>query len=851
MSATWFGVAVKVEIDFDSGPRVALGSCTFTDVTADVRAVVPMTVNRGTTSELSTISPSTFTLVLNNRDRTYDTSNTAGAYYGKLLPRRRIRVTLAGTPIFTGFTQAWLADYPEAGTDATVTVPCVCGFDVLSSASLPGSAYAAEVLADDPINYWPMQEAATSQTWADVVDPTGDLRRVAATPAEVQTASYPLGQPSMQLGNFRNPYTTSLTTPATMEMWVSTTADVSQLGEFIRAASSSDFMSIKPATGLNTTSGSLIAYVEFRYSHGGKTDSSAAGTVLLFPMPAGDVFHLAVTVDGTYGRVYVNGVLVATDTLAAGSWTYGNVSRASLYPYGEKAMSHVACYSTALSADRIAAHHEAGISAYGHPRGERGGARIGRMLDAGSWPTADRDLATGETVLDAWLPEGGDILSACREVETTDQGMFFMSAAGKATFRSRQDFMTTTRCAVSQATFGDDVATETPLQDPLRIDGASIDYLRNVVTVSYNGATATTSDATSVDAYGEAEDSVATLIPADGGFIARQLAAFRLRLRKDPMSRVPALTAQPHYLNNAATYVATLVGLELGDRVTVNLRPSGGSGTFSQECTIRGIRWTISGTQGFLWQAYLSPVVPSYIGGNYLTLADASYGLIGRAHSAHPGTSGSYLSTPDAAVLDITGDLELVACIRASSYTPAGGLDICAKWGGTQQSWQWSHMPAGTMRFRYSPDGTTTNSVTSTVAMSVTDGEYIWVKVTLDVDNGAGGRDVKFYTASGTYLDSPTWVQLGATVTTAGTTSIFSGTSVLAIGSASNGTGNMFSGSIYRLIVRNAIGSGGVFDYDAREILTHGQATVLDQSNGATITANGSCVLHPQNVIPY
>jgi hypothetical protein len=96
-------------------------------------------------------------MVLANGSRAYDPANTAGPYYGLLKPRRREQILLAGTVVFTGFTAAWLLEWPEAGLDATATCTATDGFDVLSGARLPGSAYEAEVAGDSPAYYWPMQ----------------------------------------------------------------------------------------------------------------------------------------------------------------------------------------------------------------------------------------------------------------------------------------------------------------------------------------------------------------------------------------------------------------------------------------------------------------------------------------------------------------------------------------------------------------------------------------------------------------------------------------------------------------------------------------------------------------------
>ena len=104
MPATWMdGATVTVEIAFTNSPLTANASCTWVDVSADVRA---MNIRRGRQTELGTYSPGTMQLTLDNRARKYDPSNTAGAYYGNLLPMRKVRVAASSgatsATIFTG-----------------------------------------------------------------------------------------------------------------------------------------------------------------------------------------------------------------------------------------------------------------------------------------------------------------------------------------------------------------------------------------------------------------------------------------------------------------------------------------------------------------------------------------------------------------------------------------------------------------------------------------------------------------------------------------------------------------------------------------------------------------------------
>jgi hypothetical protein len=90
----------------------------------------------------------------------------------------------------------------------------------------------------------------------------------------------------------------------------------------------------------------------------------------------------------------------------------------------------------------------------------------------------------------------------------------------------------------------------------------------------------------------------------------------------------------------------------------------------------------------------------------------------------------------------------------------------------------------------------------ATVAPTVADGGILGVRVTLDVDNGAGGHDVKFYTSADYGV---TWTQLGVTVTTAGTTSIYAGTAPLLVGATWSSL-YLLPGRTLKAEVRNGIG---------------------------------------------
>lgn len=66
-----------------------------------------VTVRRGRSRELDEFETGTATVLLRNFDRTYDALNSAGIYYGDIVPGKRVEITVYGVPIFTGTIEDW------------------------------------------------------------------------------------------------------------------------------------------------------------------------------------------------------------------------------------------------------------------------------------------------------------------------------------------------------------------------------------------------------------------------------------------------------------------------------------------------------------------------------------------------------------------------------------------------------------------------------------------------------------------------------------------------------------------------------------------------------------------------
>ncbi len=217
----------------------------------------------------------------------------------------------------------------------------------------------------------------------------------------------------------------------------------------------------------------------------------------------------------------------------------------------------------------------------------------------------------------------------------------------------------------------------------------------------------------------------------------------------------------------------------------------------------------------------------------------------GSPHLSLPGVAGNYASTPDHASLDIVGDI--FVALDASLYggrTPTAGTHLASKWNTIGSlSWRVYLDTAGALRLSWSVTGAAVagdEGNTLPLPISLT-GRIVWA-VSLDVNDGAGGHVLTWYTAES--LAGP-WT-IHETRTVSGTTSIFSSSAVLEIGTQTNGgasaNGIPFHGEIHALQVRSG-GTGGSIvanpDFSAQ---TPG-ATSFSDSAGRTWTINGTATI--------
>jgi hypothetical protein len=198
--------------------------------------------------------------------------------------------------------------------------------------------------------------------------------------------------------------------------------------------------------------------------------------------------------------------------------------------------------------------------------------------------------------------------------------------------------------------------------------------------------------------------------------------------------------------------------------------------------------------------------------------------------------NSTYASTPDSAALDIVGDIDMVARASCDDWSTSAITQtfFAKRFVALNDSYRFYSYNSA-LNILWTEDGSTAKTANSTASVPFADGAMGWVRVTLDVNNGASGNTVTFYTAPDSATEPTSWTQLGAPVVTAGTTSIYSGTSLLEFGSSAGGT-NQIVGTLSRAIVRNGIGGTIVCDADFAAAQDDALAFTESSSNAASVS---------------
>lgn len=200
------------------------------------------------------------------------------------------------------------------------------------------------------------------------------------------------------------------------------------------------------------------------------------------------------------------------------------------------------------------------------------------------------------------------------------------------------------------------------------------------------------------------------------------------------------------------------------------------------------------------------------------------------------GGTTKYLSIPDSAALDITGDITIIVDMEATS----GDGYIASKWGGAgQRSWSIRKTSTSTIEWRWSADGT--NALTMTTAAILPAFARCKLAVGFDANNGSGSRVLWVsYSIDG----GQSWTLMEAQAI-GSTSSIFASTAAVLFGGGAVGSApavRLFGGEVRSGLASGATpGGSSVLAFDGGDVAGMAvTATSFPASTGQTVTLVGS-----------
>ena len=575
-----------VEIAFTSDPLTA--SPTWTDVSAYVRSVNGVSINRGKQTEIQTTASGSLSLTLDNRDRRFDPTFTTGPYYGNLLPRKAIRIRALWNstyyPMFRGFIEAWPQRFMFK-KDASVPLSAYDALAVLAESEVrPAVVEYLDTLTglewfllDADGNQWNDVQGGTPARLASGVFATATINNLDGDGISFDGGSTMTFERSSGTSNYAGTYS----------FWIQTTAVGPSTTVWENIFTASRDVNALTIVGIGSD-GKLY------YQGSDASPGTYATAHTLVKVNTGRPTHICIVHDGnTSLKIYVNGE-DQTDTVNdyAVETSYvpevRNIgSKGATMVTGDNFNGTIQQFSgssVALTGAQVLTLYRLGQ----RQLVETTAARADRILDDLGWPAGLVDLTTTPQADVGEIPAGFNAaLSLLQTVADSEQGRLFVAKDGKITLQNRYWHITATRGNTLQATFSDDGSDL--VYSALGFDYSDREVANRITVTGSFGLTATDEDTTSQTDYGLQADTVSTLLASQEEVVS--MASGLIGRRSEPIIRTDAITVQPARQTLAWP---TVLGLELGDRIKVELSPVGVSPQLAQTLLVERLDWSIS-----------------------------------------------------------------------------------------------------------------------------------------------------------------------------------------------------------------------------------------------------------------
>lgn len=547
-----------VEIAFDDGPYVV--SPTWTDVTAYVR---DMEISRGVNDDWTLVASGSANVTLSNRDRRFDPFNTSGPYYGKLLPRRQIRITAVAdtfytVDVFRGFVDGWPPTWTDAGYDSTVTLSCFDALDLLGSAPMPpvwASRYINDLGAE---HFWKMDDPIIGGGAVTTFTDSGSRATpITSSTLIYQSESLAVGIPDTCGGSLQ-----SLLDPSSFVLPVAW----GTYGNFSLATwTRNNQVTANGSTMTFATNG--LGFEMAQITSGGdagkyrfRVRTLALGYEWFSSVQSiTESHHVVFTYNSATGQglVYIDGLPEAPTRMGYSTLFGAFTSEQLSLSTGE--FQHLASFNKVLTPTEASTIYQYSLNQLS----ETAAQRETRIIGYTPFSASMTNFAGTQTVLD--LP--ANLTNATQQLQaaaTSEYAPLFVNKAGVLTSYTRSQIRSQVPSTLSNQTYGTgglSIGQEVQLQ-------YAGDAMRNIADVDCNTAgTVTVTNSTSVSTYGSSEESVNTVLgtlssATDVGNIVSGWGG-QVYAKASPTEVV---------LSPTAAWFSTL-SLELWDRITLAVSP--------------------------------------------------------------------------------------------------------------------------------------------------------------------------------------------------------------------------------------------------------------------------------------
>jgi len=252
-------------------------------------------------------------------------------------------------------------------------------------------------------------------------------------------------------------------------------------------------------------------------------------------------------------------------------------------------------------------------SVTGQAAGQDTGTRINKILDTVDFPVSMRLIDTGDSLTQADPASNRTALAALKNVETSEQGAFYIDPEGDAVFKNRSD----TISSAGGTTIAFNQTGDIPYKN--LVFAFDDKLIVNQSTVTRVGGTAQTyTDTASVAEYFPHVVNFSDLV-VQTDTDAANIAAIYVATRSTTTIRIDNMTVD---LYDPLVPNGTILGLDYFDNVIIsNIQPDGS--TITKNLQIQGINWDITPNAFVGNFTTLEPIVDGFIIGN------STYGVIG------------------------------------------------------------------------------------------------------------------------------------------------------------------------------------------------------------------------------